>query len=91
MNGEGEETTTRGVWREAKLILDCVGPFRLYDEPVVAACVEAGCDYLDISGEPEFMERMEAVYHEKAMEKGSLVISACGFDSIPVEIGLMFN
>ncbi|CAH1437733.1 unnamed protein product [Lactuca virosa] len=90
-NGEGEETTTGGVWREAKLVLDCVGPFRLYGEPVVAACVEAGCDYLDISGEPEFMERMEAVYHEKAVEKGSLVISACGFDSIPAEIGLMFN
>ncbi|CAI9283017.1 unnamed protein product [Lactuca saligna] len=37
------------------------------------------------------MERMEAVYHEKAVEKGSLVISACGFDWIPAEIGLMFN
>ncbi|XP_054802812.1 probable mitochondrial saccharopine dehydrogenase-like oxidoreductase At5g39410 [Prosopis cineraria] len=74
-----------------KLILNCVGPFRLYGEPVVAACAETGCDYLDISGEPEFMERMEAKYHEKAVETGSLVISACGFDSIPAEMGLMFN
>ena len=37
------------------------------------------------------MERMEAQYHEKAAERGSLVISACGFDSIPAELGLMFN
>ncbi|CAI9297932.1 unnamed protein product [Lactuca saligna] len=72
-NGEGEETTTGGVWREAKLVLDYVGPCRLYGEPVVAACVEAGCDYLDISGESEFMERMEVVYHEKAMEKVGFV------------------
>lgn len=57
----------------------------------MSACVETGCDYLDISGEPEFMERMEAVYHEKAVENGSLVVSACGFDSIPAEIGLIFN
>ncbi|CAI9292613.1 unnamed protein product [Lactuca saligna] len=68
-NGEWEETTTRGVLREAKLVLDCVGPFHLYGEPVVAACVEAGCDYLYISGASEFMERMEVMYHEKAVEK----------------------
>ncbi|KAF3444821.1 hypothetical protein FNV43_RR14514 [Rhamnella rubrinervis] len=76
---------------QTKLILNCVGPFRLYGEPVVAACAETGCDYLDICGEPEFMERMEAKYHEKAVETGSLVISACGFDSVPAELGLMFN
>ncbi|KAJ7971030.1 Saccharopine dehydrogenase [Quillaja saponaria] len=76
---------------QTKLILNCVGPFRLYGEPVVAACVDSGCDYLDICGEPEFMERMETKYHEKALETGSLVISACGFDSVPAELGLIFN
>lgn len=76
---------------QTKLILNCVGPFRHYGDPVVAACVETGCDYLDICGEPEFMEKMEAVYHEKAVENGSLVVSACGFDSVPAEFGLMFN
>lgn len=81
----------RRLASQAKLILNCVGPFRLYGEPVVAACVDSGCDYLDICGEPEFMERMEAGYHEKAAEKGSLVISACGFDSVPAELGLLFN
>ncbi|KAK4744000.1 hypothetical protein SAY87_010312 [Trapa incisa] len=76
---------------QTKVILNCVGPFRFYGEPVVAACVEIGCDYLDICGEPEFMERMEAKYHAKAVETGSLVISACGFDSIPAELGFTFN
>jgi short subunit dehydrogenase-like uncharacterized protein len=51
----------------------------------------ASCDYLDICGEPEFMERMEVKYHKKAMETGSLVVSACGFDSVPAELGWMFN
>lgn len=37
------------------------------------------------------MERMEANYHDKAVETGSLVISACGFDSVPAELGVMFN
>lgn len=79
------------VASQTKLILNCVGPFRLYGAPVVAACVIAGTDYLDICGEPEFMERMEASYSEEAVKSGSLVVSACGFDSVPAELGMMFN
>ncbi|KAA0053797.1 putative mitochondrial saccharopine dehydrogenase-like oxidoreductase [Cucumis melo var. makuwa] len=81
----------RHLCTQTKLILNCVGPFRRYGEPVVAACVETGCDYLDICGEPEFMERMEAKYDGRAVETGSLVVSGCGFDSIPAELGLIFN
>lgn len=81
----------RRLAAQSKIVLNCVGPFRLYGEPVVAACVDSGCDYLDICGEPDFMERTEMKYHEKAVEKGSLVISACGFDSVPAELGLLFN
>ncbi|XP_043707569.1 probable mitochondrial saccharopine dehydrogenase-like oxidoreductase At5g39410 [Telopea speciosissima] len=86
-----DPASLRELCIKTKLVLNCVGPFRLYGEPVVSTCVEMGCDYLDICGEPEFMERMEVLYHDKAAEKGSLVVSACGFDSIPAELGLMFN
>lgn len=86
-----DPSSLRHLASQTKIILNCVGPFRLYGEPVVQACVDSGCDYLDICGEPEFMERMEMMYHDKAMENGSLVVSACGFDSIPAEFGLMFN
>lgn len=53
--------------------------------------MESGTDYLDITGEPEFIERMEMDYHTKAVEAGCLMVSACGFDSIPAEIGVIFN
>ncbi|XP_055803864.1 probable mitochondrial saccharopine dehydrogenase-like oxidoreductase At5g39410 [Solanum dulcamara] len=86
-----DPSSLRDLASQTKIILNCVGPFRLYGEPVVEACADCGCDYLDISGEPEFMERMEMKYHDKAVENGSLVVSACGFDSIPAELGLMFN
>ncbi|EAZ40532.1 hypothetical protein OsJ_24988 [Oryza sativa Japonica Group] len=58
---------------------------------VAAACAAAGADCLDISGEPEFMERVEAEFHEAAAKNGSLIISACGFDSIPAELGFLFH
>ena len=35
-----------------RLLLNIVGPYRLYGEAVVRACLEAGTDYLDICGEP---------------------------------------
>ncbi|KAK6928146.1 Saccharopine dehydrogenase, NADP binding domain [Dillenia turbinata] len=86
-----DPSTLKSLCCSTKLILNCVGPFRLYGEPVVAACVDSGCDYLDICGKPEFTERMEVDYHDKAVEKGRLVVSVCGFDSVPAEFGWMFN
>ncbi|PHT91917.1 putative mitochondrial saccharopine dehydrogenase-like oxidoreductase [Capsicum annuum] len=86
-----DPSSLRHLASRTKIILNCVGPFRLYGEPVVEACVDSGCDYLDICGEPEFMERMEVKYHDKAVENGSLVVSACGFDSVPAELGWMFS
>lgn len=37
------------------------------------------------------MERMEVDFHERAVKNGSLVVSACGFDSVPAELGVVFN
>lgn len=56
--------------KKTKVLVSCVGPYRKYGRPVVEACVEAGVDYLDITGEPEFMEEMEFLYHEKALQTG---------------------
>ncbi|KAL5079241.1 hypothetical protein RYX36_007662 [Vicia faba] len=81
----------RSLCHKTRLILNCVGPFRLHGEPVVAACVETGCDYLDITGEAEFMDRVEIGYHEKGVKNGSLIVPACGFDCVPAEIGLLFH
>ena len=38
--------------KQSRLILNCVGPYRYSGEDVVKACITAGTDYLDVSGEP---------------------------------------
>jgi short subunit dehydrogenase-like uncharacterized protein len=38
------------------------GPYRFLGEPVVAACISAGSHYMDITGEPQFMEDMFLKY-----------------------------
>merc|ERR1711959_237309 len=70
---------------------NCIGPYRLYGEPIVRECIEAGCDYLDLSGEPEWIERMTLTYGEAAKAKGVLVVSAAAFDSIPADMGVLFT
>lgn len=75
---------------QCRVVVNCCGPFRLYGEPVVAACIEAGTHYVDVSGEPQFMEKIQLEYNEQAKEKNLFIISACGFDSIPADMGVIF-
>ncbi|KOM56562.1 hypothetical protein LR48_Vigan10g245400 [Vigna angularis] len=86
-----DAASLRALCDRARILLNCVGPFRRHGAPVVAACVAAGCDYLDITGEAEFMERMEREHHVQAVKNGALVVSACGFDSVPAEMGFLFH
>ena len=50
--------------QKARVVLNCVGPYRFYGEAVVEACVEAGAHHLDISGEPQYLEKMQLKYHQ---------------------------
>lgn len=70
--------------------MNTCGPYRFYGEAVVKACITAGTHHVDVSGEPQYMERMQLEYNDLAREKGVYVISACGFDSIPADLGTVF-
>ncbi|XP_044257895.1 saccharopine dehydrogenase-like oxidoreductase [Tribolium madens] len=85
-----DEETLREMARKARIIINCCGPYRFFGEPVVKACVEEGTHHVDVSGEPQYMETMQLKYHSKAQEKGIYIISACGFDSIPSDLGVIF-
>lgn len=73
--------------RATRVVVNAAGPFRFLGEPVVTACIAGGAHYLDISGEPQFMEAMELHHHTAAAQAGVLVVSSCGFDSIPADVG----
>ncbi len=75
----------------ARVVVTTVGPYVTYGEPLVKACAEAGTDYLDLSGETEFTDSMYVRYHAKAVETGARLVHACGFDSIPYDLGVQFT
>src|SRR6202012_4789401 len=67
-----------------------VGPYQLYGEPLVAACVKAGGDYLDLCGEPNWMAYVIGAYDAAAKASGARIVHSAGFDSIPFELGVFF-
>ena len=72
----------------AKAIITTVGPYQLYGEPLLKACVEAGTDYVDLCGEPAWMKDMIDRYDDAAKKSGARIVLSCGFDSIPFDLGV---
>ncbi len=81
----------RDVAESTRVVITTVGPYINYGEPLVAACAEAGTDYTDLTGEPEFVDLMYVRHHERAVQTGARLVHACGFDSIPHDMGAMFT
>lgn len=74
-----------------RVVLTTVGPYALHGEPLVAACIRAGTDYVDITGEPEFVNGLLHRHDAAARERGVRIVSCCGFDSIPHDLGAFFT
>jgi short subunit dehydrogenase-like uncharacterized protein len=81
----------RAMAESTKVVITTVGPYINYGEPLVAACAAAGTDYVDLTGEPEFVDLMWLRHHEQAKETGARLVHSCGFDSIPYDLGVLFT
>ena len=86
-----DDASLRAIAESARVVVTTVGPYLLHGEPIVAACAAAGTDYLDITGEPEFVDRMYLEQHDRAVASGARLVHACGFDSIPHDLGAWFT
>ena len=73
----------------ARVILSTVGPYQLHGRELVAACAAAGTDYADLTGEVPWMREMIDAHHEAARDAGCRIVHACGFDSVPSDLGVM--
>jgi short subunit dehydrogenase-like uncharacterized protein len=69
------------------VVCTTVGPYAEYGEPVVAACVNAGTHYTDLTGEVLFVRHTIDKYHEQAVSSGVKIVHSCGFDSVPSDLG----
>lgn len=87
----GDAESIRNVAESTAVVITTVGPYLNFGEPLVAACAAAGTDYVDLTGEPEFVDQMWLKYHQQAQASGARIVNCCGFDSIPHDLGALFT
>jgi short subunit dehydrogenase-like uncharacterized protein len=73
-----------------KVVLTTVGPYQLYGNELVAACVAARIGYVDLCGEPAWMRHMIDQHDAAAKASGARIVFSCGFDSIPFDLGVLY-
>jgi short subunit dehydrogenase-like uncharacterized protein len=86
-----DPTSLATLAESTRVVVTTVGPYIKYGEPLVAACAAAGTGYLDLTGEPEFVDQMYLKYQPQALTTGARLIHACGFDSIPHDLGVLYT
>jgi short subunit dehydrogenase-like uncharacterized protein len=87
----GDPASLRAMAESTRVIITTVGPYIHYGEPVVAACAAAGTHYVDLTGEPEFVDLMWLRHQEQAQRTGAKLVHSCGFDSIPYDLGALYT
>ncbi|MFE6821103.1 saccharopine dehydrogenase family protein [Streptomyces sp. NPDC057690] len=86
-----DPASLRALAEQARVVATTVGPYVSYGEELVAACADTGADYLDLTGEPEFVDLMYVRHDARARETGARLLHACGFDSVPHDLGVYFT
>ncbi len=74
-----------------RVVASTVGPYARYGSELVAAVVGARGDYCDLTGEVQWMRRMIDAHQRGAEQTGARIVHACGFDSIPSDLGTWFT
>ncbi len=86
-----DEQSLRRLASQTRVLATTVGPYIRYGDGVVAACAASGTDYLDLTGEPEFIDTSYVRHHRTALDTGARLVHAAGFDSIPHDLGALFT
>jgi short subunit dehydrogenase-like uncharacterized protein len=73
--------------RSARVLMSTAGPFGLYGDAVVDACVAARTHYCDITGETAWVSRVIERHHAQAAFEETRIVPFCGFDSVPSDLG----
>jgi short subunit dehydrogenase-like uncharacterized protein len=72
---------------QTRVLLNTAGPFTLYGDAIVDACVRYHTHYVDITGETPWVKGLIDRYHVQAAADGTRIIPCCGFDSVPADLG----
>jgi short subunit dehydrogenase-like uncharacterized protein len=85
----GDPASLAALAASTRVLATTVGPYARYGLPVVEACARAGTDYADLTGEVLFVRDAIARVDGLAKDTGARIVHACGYDSIPSDLGVL--
>lgn len=85
-----DEGAVREMCAQTRVVASTAGPYALFGEPLVKVCSEMGTDYCDLTGEVHWIKRMIERYEKAARTSGARIVHCCGFDSVPMDMGVYF-
>jgi len=71
-----------------RVVATTVGPYARHGDALLAACAAAGTHYADLTGEVLWMRRSIDAHHDTARGSGAKLVHACGFESVPSDLGV---
>lgn len=85
-----DQQSLYNLCRKTRIVFSCVGPYALYGENLLQACVDTGTDYCDLCGESQWLLKMLSKYQSLAEESGARIVPSCGFDCVPSDLGVLY-
>ncbi|WP_213271344.1 saccharopine dehydrogenase NADP-binding domain-containing protein [Hyphomonas sp.] len=85
-----DEAALKAMSARTKVIVSTVGPYALYGDTLVKVCATSGTHYCDLTGEPQWIRKMQERHEQAARQSGAWIVHCCGFDSIPSDLGVHF-
>jgi len=85
----GDPASLAAMASRTSVVLDLVGPYALYGEPVIEACVANGAHYVDLTGEIPFVRQIIDSFHERAGAAGVKIVEVCGFEALPPDLAVL--
>jgi short subunit dehydrogenase-like uncharacterized protein len=86
----GDPASLKAMVDQTKSVITTVGPYLLYGNELLSACVAAGVDYFDLCGEPIWMRQKIEQHEAEAKKSGARIVFSCGYDSLPFELGVFY-
>jgi short subunit dehydrogenase-like uncharacterized protein len=84
-----DESAVASMAASARVLLTTAGPYALYGDAIVDACVQERTHYADITGETVWVRRVIDRHHARAARDGTRIVPFCGFDSVPSDLGTL--
>lgn len=83
-----EPVTLQELAASARVVINAVGPYERSAEPVIAACIEHGAHYLDVTGETDVVAELVQRYHGPAEQAGVRIVQAAGYEALPFDLAV---